>query len=154
MVSTNMYFYTQVLQRQFVNYKIPNTDKDFTTIHWFGDYFDVCLFLIIGDFVILSMPFIVCFFSIAKMFIYIILFNLWRAPFPRFRDLIYWCPKIMWNCSYLSLFAVGVWIAARLALLGPLVQSVPAAEWSDVHLLRKQSARRAASASGSDTIVN
>ena len=41
MVSTNMYFYTHVLQRQFFNYKIPNTQNDFTTVQWFGDYFNV-----------------------------------------------------------------------------------------------------------------
>ena len=41
MVSTNMYFYTHVLQRQFVNYKIPNTQNDFTTVAQFGDYFNV-----------------------------------------------------------------------------------------------------------------
>ena len=108
MVSTNMYFYTHVLQRQFVNYKIPNTQNDFTTVAQFCDYF-----------------------------------NVRRNRNVLNRISLDSC--VLCSCSMCT---VGVRLAARLALLGQVVQPVPAAERPDVHLLREQSARRAAPATG------
>ena len=52
---------------------------------------------------------------------------------------------VQYSCSPNT---VGVRLAARLTLLGQVVQPVPAAERPDVHLLREQSARSSAFAAG------